>query len=46
MITDGLWDCSGWRLGAAPGVGCLIFSSVRLFQATRLSLLTIREQAE
>ncbi len=27
------------------GVGCLIFGSVRLFQATRLSLLTIREEA-
>ncbi len=43
MITDG-FALVGMALGAL-GVGCLIFGSVRLFQATRLSLLTIREEA-
>jgi hypothetical protein len=43
MITDGL-GLFGMALGAL-GVGCLIFGSVRLFQATRLSMLTIRDEA-
>jgi hypothetical protein len=35
----------GLVLGAM-GVGCLIFGSIRLFQATRLSLINIREEAK